>query len=133
MGNLTKDPEIRYTSKGTAVGSIGMAINDTFKDAQGNVKETVTFIDVIVWGRAAENCKQYLAKGRPVFVEGRLQLDQWEKDGEKKTKLTVKADRVQFLGTPSDTSRPAQRERPTHPMNTDPANIVAEEEDSIPF
>ena len=98
MGNLTRDPEVKYTPKGTAVCDLGLAINDSYKAQDGTIKETVTYVDVEVWGRTAENCKQYLTKGRPVFVEGQLRLDQWEQDGQKRSKMKVRADRVQFLG-----------------------------------
>ncbi len=99
MGHLTRDPEVRYTPKGTAVGDLGLAVNDSYKAQDGTIKETVTFINVEVWGRQAETCKQYLSKGRPVFIEGQLRLDQWETpQGEKKNQLRVRADRVQFLG-----------------------------------
>jgi single-strand DNA-binding protein len=98
MGNLTRDPEVKYTPKGTAVCDLGIAINDTYKAQDGTIKETVTFVDVEVWGRTAENCKQYLTKGRPVFVEGQLRLDTWEQEGQKRSKMKVRADRVQFLG-----------------------------------
>src|SRR6201996_8225437 len=98
MGNLTADPEVKYTPKGTAVGDLRLAINDSYKAQDGTIKETVTYVDVEVWGRTAENCKQYLSKGRPVFVEGQLKLDQWEQDGQKRSKMKVRADRVQFLG-----------------------------------
>jgi single-strand DNA-binding protein len=99
MGNLTRDPEVRYTPKGTAVGDLAIAINDSYKMQDGSIKETVTYVDIEVWGRQAETCKQYLTKGRPVFIEGQLKLDQWETpQGEKKSRLRVRADRVQFLG-----------------------------------
>jgi len=99
MGNLTRDPEVRYTPKGTAVGDLAIAINDSYKAQDGTIKETVTYVDIEVWGRQAETCKQYLTKGRPIFVEGQLRLDQWETpQGEKKRLLRVRADRVQFLG-----------------------------------
>src|SRR5271163_1268838 len=98
MGNLTRDPEVKYTPKGTAVCDLGLAINDSYKAQDGTIKETVTYVDIEVWGRTAENCKQYLTKGRGVFVEGQLKLDQWEQDGQKKSRLKVRADRVQFLG-----------------------------------
>jgi single-strand DNA-binding protein len=104
IGNLTRDPEVRYTPKGTAVGDLGIAINDSYKAQDGTIKETVTFVDVEVWGRQAETCKQYLSKGRPVFIEGQLRLDQWEQEGQKKSKLKVRADRVQFLGSPGGRS-----------------------------
>jgi single-strand DNA-binding protein len=100
MGNLTRDPEVKYTPKGTAVGDLGIAINDSYKAQDGTMKETVTYVDVEVWGRQAENCKQYLTKGRPVFVEGQLRLDQWEQEGQKRSKLKVRAINVQFLGSP---------------------------------
>jgi single-strand DNA-binding protein len=99
MGNLTRDPEVRYTPKGTAVGDLGLAVNDSYKAQDGTIKETVTFVTVEVWGRQAETCKQYLSKGRPVFIEGSLKFDQWETpQGEKKSQLRVRGDRVQFLG-----------------------------------
>ena len=98
MGNLTRDPEVKYTPKGTAVGDLAIAINDSYKAQDGTIKETVTYVDIEVWGRTAENCKQYLSKGRPVFIEGQLRLDQWEQDGQKRSKMKVVADRVQFLG-----------------------------------
>jgi single-strand DNA-binding protein len=101
MGNLTRDPEVKYTPKGTAVGDLAIAINDSYKAQDGTIKETVTYVDIEVWGRQAETCKQYLTKGRPVFVEGQLRLDQWETpQGEKKSRMKVRADRVQFLGSP---------------------------------
>ena len=101
MGNLTTDPEVKYTPKGTAVGDLRIAINDSYKAQDGTIKETVTYVDIEVWGRQAETCKQYLTKGRPVFVEGQLRLDQWEQEGQKRSKLKVRADRVQFLGSPA--------------------------------
>jgi single-strand DNA-binding protein len=100
MGNLTRDPEVKYTPKGTAVGDLAIAINDSYKAQDGTIKETVTYVDIEVWGRQAETCKQYLTKGRAIFVEGQLRLDQWETpQGEKKSRLKVRADRVQFLGS----------------------------------
>ncbi len=98
MGNLTRDPELKQTPRGTAVCDLGMAINDSYKAQDGTVKEVVTYVDVEVWGRTAENCKQYLAKGRGVFIKGQLKLDQWEQDGQKRSKLKVRAVSVQFLG-----------------------------------
>jgi single-strand DNA-binding protein len=101
MGNLTRDPEVKYTPKGNAVGDLSIAINDSYKAQDGSLKEVVTYIDIEVWGRQAENCKQYLTKGRPVFVEGQLRLDQWEQDGQKRSKLKVRAVNIQFLGSPA--------------------------------
>ncbi len=98
MGNLTRDPEVRYTPKGSAVGDLSIAINRVYRTDDGQSREEVCYVDIVVWGRQAETCKEYLSKGRPIFVEGRLQLDQWESNGEKKSKLRVVAERIQFLG-----------------------------------
>ena len=102
MGNLTRDPEVRYTPKGTAVAELGIAVNRVYSGENGEKREEVTFVDVTVWGRTAENVGEYLKKGRPVFIEGRLQLDSWEdkQSGQKRNKLKVVADNVQFLGSP---------------------------------
>lgn len=100
VGNLTKDPEVRYTPSGTAVGDLSMAINRRFRGSDGEDREETCFVDVTVWGRQAETSGEYLRKGRPVLVEGRLKLDRWEKDGQKHSRLGVVAERVQFLGSP---------------------------------
>ncbi|HBA85054.1 MAG TPA: single-stranded DNA-binding protein [Verrucomicrobia bacterium] len=100
-GNLTRDPEVRYTPSGTAVAKLGLAVSDSYTNKAGEKVESTCFVDVDVWARQAETCGEYLTKGSPVLVEGRLQLDQWEsKEGEKRSKLKVHADRVQFLGRP---------------------------------
>lgn len=110
IGNLTRDPEVRHTPKGTAVGDLGMAINMSYRTADGVEKDEVCYVDVVVWGRQAETCKEYLTKGSPIFVEGRLQLDQWESsDGGKKSKLRVRAERVQFLGARGGSGGGGQR------------------------
>ncbi len=101
MGNLTRDPELRYTPNGTAVTKLGIAVNRRYKTQTGEVKEETAFITVVVWGKQAETCSQFLSKGRPVFVEGRLQSRSWEtQDGQKRNVLEVNASRVQFLGKP---------------------------------
>lgn len=101
VGNLTRDPQVRNTPGGAVVADIGMAINEKYKNKAGEMQETVTYVDVVAWGRQAEVCQQYLHKGSPVLIEGRLQLDQWEsKEGEKRSKLRVRADRIQFLSSP---------------------------------
>lgn len=99
-GNLTRDPELRYTPGGAAVANLGLAVNRRFKNnATGDWQEETSFFTVIVWGRQAETASQYLAKGRPVLVEGRLQQRSWETpDGQKRSVVEVVADRVQFLG-----------------------------------
>ena len=100
MGNLTRDPELRYIPSGTAVAKFGLAVNRDYVDKQsGDKKESVCFVDITVWGKQAETCNQYLTKGRPVFIEGRLEYSSWEtKEGDKRSKLEVVAERVQFLG-----------------------------------
>ena len=104
IGNLTRDPELRYIPSGTAVVKLGLAVNREYQDrTSGEKKEDVCFVDITVWGKQAEACNQYLSKGRPVFIEGRLEFSTWEsKEGEKRSKLEVVADRVQFLGSRRD-------------------------------
>ena len=98
IGNLTRDPELRYIPSGTPVVNFGMAMNTLIPKAGGEPKEEVCFIRVVVWGKQAESCKQYLTKGRLVFVEGRLIYRSWEQEGKTRSTLEVRADRVQFLG-----------------------------------
>lgn len=100
MGNLTRDPEVRRVSTGNAVTDLGLAVNRQYRTSSGENVEEVVFVSVDVWGRQAETCGEYLKKGSPVLVEGRLKLDTWEKDGKKMSKLGVVAERVQFLGSP---------------------------------
>lgn len=103
-GNLTRDPQVRFLANEQAVANFGIAVNRRFKAADGAQKEEVTFVDVEAWGRTAELVGQYLTKGRPCFIEGRLKLDSWEdKEGKKQSKLRVVAENVQFLD-----SRPRQ-------------------------
>ena len=103
VGNLTRDPELRYTPKGTAIAKIGLAVNRNWTSESGEKKEEVTFVDVDVFGRTAENVSQYMRKGRPILVEGRLRLDQWDdkQTGQKRSRLGVVAETVQFLGSPA--------------------------------
>ncbi len=99
LGNLTRDPDLRQTASGMPVSDLGIAVSERYRNKAGEEVETKCFADVVVWGRQAEACTQYLSKGAPVMVEGRLQLDQWETEaGEKRSRIRVKADRVQFLG-----------------------------------
>jgi single-strand DNA-binding protein len=104
MGNLTFDPELRRTANGIAVTDLRLATNRSFMGKDGERREEVTYVDVTVWDRQAETCCQYLKKGRPVHVEGYLKMDSWDDKttGEKRTKLKVQADRVQFLGGKDD-------------------------------
>jgi len=99
LGNLTRDAELRYTPSGTAVTDIGLAVNDRRKGANGEWVDEVTFVDVTLWGRTAEIASEYLGKGSPALIEGRLKLDTWEKDGKKNSKLKVIGERLQLLGS----------------------------------
>lgn len=100
LGNLTRDPELRYVPSGTAVASFGLAMNRTYTAQSGEKKEEVCFVNVVVWGKQAESCGQYLNKGSPVLVEGRLSYRTWEQEGKTRSTLEVRAERVQFLGKP---------------------------------
>ena len=98
VGNLTRDPELRYLASGTAVTDIGVAVNDRRKNSNGEWVDETTFVDVTLWGRTAEVVSEYLSKGSPVFIEGRLKLDTWETEGQKRSKLKVICDRMQLIG-----------------------------------
>jgi single-strand DNA-binding protein len=98
VGNLTRDPELRYIPSGTAVSDISLAVNDRIKRGDQWVDE-VSFVDVTLWGRTAEIANEYLSKGSPLLIEGRLKQDRWEKDGQKHSKLKVTCDRMQMLGS----------------------------------
>jgi len=125
MGNLTRDPEVRYTPKGQAVVDIGLAVNRRYK-VENETREEVTFIDVTFWGRSAEIISQYMKKGRPLYVEGRLQLDSWEDKatGQKKSRLKVIGDEFQFLGgrdgAPSGSGGPDDDDAPSPPRSSRP-------------
>ena len=142
-GNLTRDPELRYTPKGTAVARIGMAINRTWKTETGETKEEVTFVDVDAFGRQAEVIAQYMKKGRPLLIEGRLKLDQWEDKNthQKQSKLKVVLDGFSFLGTrgedgggSGEAPRPPRPSAPpaASPEPSEPADPAAAEDD-VPF
>ena len=160
MGNLTRDPEIKYTPKGTAIADIGLAVNRNYTTESGEKREEVTFIDVTLWGRVAEIVGEYCKKGRPLFVEGRLQLDTWDDKatGQKRSKLKVVGENIQLLGSreggggggggsgehgegrsesrsegrPQQSSRPASR--PASPPPRPPADPDLDApEDDIPF
>jgi len=154
LGNLTRDPELRYTPKGTAIVKLGMAINRTWKDDTGAAKEEVTFVDVDAFGRQAEVLAQYLRKGRPLFVEGRLRLDTWDdkQTGQKRSKLGVVLESFQFVdsggaraGGEEGGAAPAARSRATAqpvsaasaPANAAPSTAAPDgpplEEDDVPF
>jgi single-strand DNA-binding protein len=104
MGNLTRDPELRYVPSGAPVATFGLAVNRRFVTQQGEKKDEVCFVRVVVFGKQAESCSQHLSKGRLVFIEGRLQYRSWEQEGQKRSSLDIVADRVQFLGSPKPTA-----------------------------
>ena len=105
IGNLTKDPELRYTPSGTPVANLRLAVNSMFKDQAGQRKEETCYVTIVVWSKQAELCNQYLKKGRPIFVEGRLIHRSWEAEGKPRSTMEVRADRVQFLGGPGGGGR----------------------------
>jgi single-strand DNA-binding protein len=116
MGNLTRDPETRYLPNGTPVCTLPLASSRSFTGKGGEEKEEVCFVDVVVFGKPAESCGQYLTKGRQVLVEGRLSYRRWDgKDGAKHSKHEILADRVQFIGGPKraeGAAKPAEKEVP---------------------
>lgn len=140
VGNLTRDPEIRYTPKGSAVCDLGLAVNRVYSTDTGEKREEVTFVDVVLWARLAEIAGEYLKKGRPVLIEGRLQLDSWDdkQSGQKRSKLRVVGETLQLLGSrpgggagseDMDQSRPATR--PAAPPKA--AAAPEPDDDEIPF
>jgi single-strand DNA-binding protein len=150
IGNLTRDPELRFTPSGKAVAELGLAINRIWYNEQNQKQEETTFVDVTLWARQAEIAQQYLTKGSPVYIEGRLNLDTWDDKatGQKRSKLKVVGEGLQLLGTkggsggapqgggnyserPQSSSRPAQQ-RPAQGASAAPAEDF-QEEDDIPF
>jgi single-strand DNA-binding protein len=145
MGNLTRDPELRYTPKGMAIAKIGLAVNRTWKSETGEMKEEVTFVDVDAFGKQAETIGQYLRKGRPILVEGRLRLDQWDDKttGQKRSRLGVVLESFTFVdsnksaaeggGTaPAASPRPARPAAPSAPADSGDADMPPQDDD-VPF
>lgn len=127
MGNLTKDPELRYTPQGTAVANLRLAVNRKFRTKSQELKEEVCFITVVVWNKQAEICNQYLHKGRPLFVEGRLQSRSWDDaNGQKRTVIEVRADRVQFLGSAPQGAGAKQGADFSAPIDNDVQDVSTE-------
>jgi single-strand DNA-binding protein len=144
LGNLTRDPEVRYTPKGTAVTELGMAVNRVYTAENGEKREETTFVDVTLSGRTADIAGEYLKKGRPVFIEGRLQLDTWDdkQSGQKRSKLKVVGEGLQLLGGrpgggsgsggggEEESSGGSRSSRPAPPPKAAPAGS---DDDEIPF
>jgi len=135
IGNLTRDIELRQTGSGIAVADIGLAISEKWRDKEGTLKETVTFVDVILWDRQAHAAAQYLKKGSPVLIEGKLQLDKWTTDqGENRSKLRVKAERLQFLHkAPPRPDQPTEQPEPTPTQQPQATGTPAPHQEGIPF
>src|SRR5438445_6786786 len=144
LGNLTRDPEVRYTPKGSAVADLGIAVNRQYTLENGEKREEVTFVDVTFWGRTAEVAGGYRKKDGPVFIEGRLQLDTWDdkQSGQKRSKLRVIGETMQLLGgRPPDAgggategAEGARESRPSKPAPPPKAGAAAEpDDDEIPF
>jgi single-strand DNA-binding protein len=146
MGNLTRDPELRYTPKGTAIAKIGVAVNRVWTNEAGEKKEEVTFVDVDIFGRTAENVGQYMRKGRPILIEGRLKLDQWDdkQTGQKRSRMGVTLEGFQFLGGGrgegggsgggSPDGPPVKRSAPAAPKAESPdSDGPPIEDDDVPF
>jgi len=116
IGNLTRDPELRYTPGGTAVANLRLATNRRYKDKAGELKQEVCYLTVVAWDKQAEVCNQYLHKGSPLFVEGRLQSRQWDgPDGKKRSVIEIRAERIQFLGAPAGKTESVSEEGPSEP------------------
>jgi single-strand DNA-binding protein len=156
MGNLTRDVEMKYTPSGTAIANFGIAMNRKFRDSKSNeLREEVTFVDIEVFGKTAETAQKYLSKGRPVFIDGRLKFDQWDDKttGQKRSKLRVVADNIQFVGPPPGqgggaggqggaprAQAPARQQRPAQPAQDQdfgggdgPPEDLEIQEENIPF
>ena len=128
IGNLTRAPELRYTPSGTAVADLRLAVNRNYTLQSGEKREETCFLTVVVWGKQAETCGEYLDKGRPIMVEGRLQTREWEtKDGQKRSVVEVVAERVQFMGR---TKAPAAAGVPSGPEGME---APGETDDDVPF
>lgn len=129
-GNLTRDPEVRFTPSGACVAQFGLAVNRKWKDKTGQTKEEVTFVDIEAWGKSAEFIRQYFAKGSAMLVQGRLRLQTWvdKQANQKRSKIVVSADRVSFLGGKKPDGQPGQTQRPAAPAQTPGgANVVQDE------
>lgn len=120
IGNLTRDVELKYLPSGMAVTELGLAVNDRRKGQNGEWVDEAVFVDVTLWGRTAEIAAEYVSKGSPLFVEGRLKYDSWEKDGKKFSKLRVVGERIQLLGTKSGSGG-----RPTTPHQPEEVSYAA--------
>ncbi len=133
VGNITREIELRYTQSGTAVTDIGLAINERKKNQSGEWVDDPQFIDVTLWGRTAEVAAEYLGKGSPILVEGRLKLETWESDGQKRSKLKVVGERMQMLGKPKTGSNTADQNDVAAGATDDTPVAAGVTEEGVPF
>ena len=133
LGNLTRDVEVRHLQSGMAVSDVGLAVNDRRKNQAGEWVEEPTFVDVTLWGRTAEVAGEYLTKGSPMLVEGRLKLDTWESDGQKRSKLKVVAERMQMLGTRKTGSSTTDQNAESAEATDDAPVVVGLIDENVPF
>jgi len=138
MGNLTRDPELRYTPKGTAIARLGVAVNRRWTSENGEQREETTFVDVDAFGKQAETLGQYMKKGRPIFIEGRLRLDSWEdkQTGQKRSKLGVVLENFQFVGSAQGRADEGGEEAPrarVAPVAQRAEPAPPPEDDDVPF
>ena len=137
IGNLTREPELRTTPKGTAICSFGLAVNRQYRDEAGTAKDETTFVDIEAWGKQGELVAKYLTKGKPCMIEGRLRFDEWQDktSGQKRSKLKVVLDNVQFLGAKSDGEPARVSEQAAPAASTPPTSRPAptEQQDDVPF
>lgn len=134
MGNLTRDPELRYTPSGVAVADVCIAINRVWNNEQNQRQEETTYVDITIWGRQGENAQQFLSKGRGVFVEGRIQMDTWDDKatGQKRSKLKIVAENVQYLPSAKATESSAAARAPRAAAVAAPSS-PEDDCDDIPF
>ena len=133
VGNITREIELRYTQSGTAVTDIGLAINERKKNPSGEWVDDPQFIDVTLWGRTAEVAAEYLGKGSPILIEGRLKLETWESDGQKRSKLKVVGERMQMLGKPKTSSNTADKNAVAAGGSDDTPVAAGVTEEGVPF
>jgi single-strand DNA-binding protein len=139
VGNITREIELKYTQSSLAVTELGLAVNDRRKNQAGEWIEETTFVDVTLWGRTAEIAGEYLGKGSSVLIEGRLKLDTWEKEGQKRSKLRVVGERMQMLGSRGNSGNSGNRanneSQPTESATVDssPASAGGPPDDDVPF
>jgi single-strand DNA-binding protein len=142
LGNLTRDPELRHTQGGTAICELRLAVNDREKGSDGEWRDRAGYYDIIVWGKQAENCAQYLTKGRAIALDGKLRFEEWEKDGQRRSRVKIVADNVQFIsdrrgqddGAPqSDFNPPGDVEFKQPEADFSTASTDADPDSEIPF